>query len=75
MTFNFQQDLITAQQQFQVSERWWYFLAATIPPTYLYLRYGSPGRDFAIEDFALEDVLSQQKLSSFDGSGGGIEWD
>jgi surface polysaccharide O-acyltransferase-like enzyme len=30
--FNFQEDN-TGNQQFQVSEKWWYFLAATIPLT------------------------------------------
>jgi len=32
--FNFQQDS-TGNQEFQVSDRWWYFLAATIPLTLL----------------------------------------
>jgi hypothetical protein len=30
--FNFQQDS-TGNQQFQVSQKWWYFLASTVPLT------------------------------------------
>jgi hypothetical protein len=32
--FNFQQDA-DGQQEFRVSNRWWYYLAATIPTTFI----------------------------------------
>jgi hypothetical protein len=61
--FNFQQDATTGQQQWQVSERWWYFLAGTIPLTIFVFAVWIVWQRLRFRRFAQEDVVAQKDLS------------
>jgi hypothetical protein len=72
--FNFQPDE-NGQQEFQVSDRWWYFLAATVPLTCVVftvwivwqrIRF----RKCQVENMASNYVGDDVELDAFDGNGG-----
>jgi hypothetical protein len=56
--FNFQQDN-NGQQQLQVSDRWWYFLAATIPLTIVVFAVWITWQKIRARKFKEQDVLAQ----------------
>jgi hypothetical protein len=55
--FNFQEDGV-GREQFQVSKRWWYFLAATIPLTALVFVIWIVWQKIRLRRFREEDVMS-----------------
>jgi surface polysaccharide O-acyltransferase-like enzyme len=59
--FNFQEDN-TGNQQFQVSEKWWYFLAATIPLTIIVFLVWIAWQKWRFRTLAEEDRKSLDPL-------------
>jgi hypothetical protein len=55
--FNFQEDQF-GNQQFQVSERWWWFLAATIPLTIAVFAVWLAWQKFRFKKFEEEEFHS-----------------
>jgi hypothetical protein len=58
--FNFQQDEL-GNQQFQVSTRWWYFLAATLPLTVLVFTVWIVWQKIRARRFEREDLLEGRR--------------
>lgn len=64
--FNFQQD-DGGHQDFQVSRRWWYFLAATIPLTILVFMVWIVWQKIRARRFEREDLLETNRREAIDG--------
>jgi hypothetical protein len=59
--FNFQEDS-SGNQQFQVSEKWWYFLAATTPLTIAVFLVWIAWQRWRFRTLAEEDKKALRKL-------------
>jgi flagellar biosynthesis/type III secretory pathway M-ring protein FliF/YscJ len=71
--FNFQQD--DGNQQFQVSNRWWYFLAATIPLTVLVFMVWIVWQKVRARRFEREDLLERRRGEMFEQPSFGKEYE